>query len=485
MTILQNIIMITGGYLLSQVMIAAKIHRRLSHHLLAASSGKFSFLLGTVLFLSFFLSMFFSNTVVVLVLLPLAQRLTGLFAHAEENRRSAATLLYCALIFGAHSGGMASLTGNPMNIVAVSIAEINNLEGSEKITFSSWLMAGFPAALLLATAGFFILKQLLARESLQLSVPPSPSAYGYCLKRPVMFFGGNILVILLLSLFEFLAEPAPVAGPLNMVDIAYILWLSTIVFSLFISPRKPPFTRNTIINIWFLLLTIITFPLFALLLTLQQLRQRTGFGCIGLEHALSARAHEIFGRFWSRHCTRHPATIWAPNPYARLSLHLMARNIPFTGLLLMVGAALLLAAVGSIGDDPLTPEHEGILHQVLLSPVTRFIDSGIPRFLSLFFIALITVFATELLSNATVVLLLLPIMLSSAATAALDPLSMLLLLTITSSTAFMSPFSSPVTALAFGGFDHISLKKVLIAGLLLNMIATVWITLLFSLPRLL
>jgi sodium-dependent dicarboxylate transporter 2/3/5 len=110
--------------------------------------------------------------------------------------------------------------------------------------------------------------------------------------------------------------------------------------------------------------------------------------------------------------------------------------------------------------------------------------ASFPLFASL---ALLTSFATEVLSNTAVQLSLFVIALPLAETLSFSAIQALILITLSSTCAFMSPIATGVNGLAFGGVKKVSFVRMLAVGMIMNiagaLLISVWIQ--FVLGRLL
>lgn len=88
----------------------------------------------------------------------------------------------------------------------------------------------------------------------------------------------------------------------------------------------------------------------------------------------------------------------------------------------------------------------------------------------LLLLALIATFATEVLSNTAVQLSLFVIALPLAQTLSFSALQALILITLSSTCAFMSPIATGVNGLAFGGVKGVSFARMLVVGMLMNIV---------------
>lgn len=472
---LQNIIILSIGFLLSQILIAARTHTRLIGYFFGHSRTTTGGLLTATLLLSYSLSIFFSNTVVVLAMLPVVRKLMAVFKNTG-NRKTLAALFYCALIFGANTGGMASLTGSPLNVAAVGFADFQSLPGTENLTFFSWLMVGVPASFTLVLAGRWLI--LAGTPSgLEPSSLPTQHRIGSILpKKPLVFFIGNVTLTFLLSALQFLFKPSPVLAGLNIIDIAFITYLGTILFFSFIYPRKAGTVRNALKNLVFLLLFLAAFPIIFLSKTLEQLEKRLGVPFSGVYKALDRFLLRTINFFWHHLFNETFPSLSIHNFNSILSINRIMLEIPWFGFLLMSITAILLLIIISVGDNPATPEIDGWLF-TLLKNFSSWLTASAHNPAFLFGVtALSTIFATELLNNTTVLLVVTPAIVGLDPAFPSEQLTLLLLITVAASGAFMSPVATPVNALAFGGLEKLSIKTVLKLGFFMNLTAALMMT---------
>jgi sodium-dependent dicarboxylate transporter 2/3/5 len=98
---------------------------------------------------------------------------------------------------------------------------------------------------------------------------------------------------------------------------------------------------------------------------------------------------------------------------------------------------------------------------------------------------IVIIFSSELLSNTALIVMFTPLAGALALQTSLLPIIMLLTITIAASSVFMTPVATAANTLAYGGIEHVSLKKILIPGFFMNLIAALLTALFFSLLSLL
>ena len=108
------------------------------------------------------------------------------------------------------------------------------------------------------------------------------------------------------------------------------------------------------------------------------------------------------------------------------------------------------------------------IHEYLAGWAAWIIPTGISVFALFFMIALVTSFSTEILSNTAVQLSFFVVALPLAQNLGLSVLEFLIIITLSCTSAFMSPIATGVNGLAFGGVKGVSFSKMLVVGFFLN-----------------
>lgn len=147
-----------------------------------------------------------------------------------------------------------------------------------------------------------------------------------------------------------------------------------------------------------------------------------------------------------------------------LRLRDLWRGLPVRGIAFAVGAAALGLALERFG-----------LVSSARDALVRVMPSTISYELALLVLTVITIFATELLSNTATAIAMWAIAVTLAASAGFPPLILMLGIGFGASAAFMSPLATPATGMAFGGLPGLRLRTMLGCGLVVNLMAAVWI----------
>jgi len=383
-----------SGFFISRLLIKAKIPEQIVNYFLDnkhAPPAKITFYL---VFLSAGLSFFIPNVITVLTLIPVINVLLDAFNKANHPQKKLPTLFTLAVMYGANIGGMGSITATPANGILVAFLGINNVPGSESLTFANWLVWGIPLVIIFSSAAALIL---------------------------ILFFGEWKLRKEKEYIDFDLSDKAENKSLILFLTASY--FLTSIIFSVWMFH-----TNNQIVVLIFTVIYTLTF---------------IGF---------------IFFVPVKNKLTEGKAVL--------LQIKDCYSNLPVKGFI-FVGISIAVA---------------GILYALNLQDkiaeiISRFLPSDISVLIILLILALLTSFSTELLSNTAVQFSLFVIILPFALLNHFSPVESLLVITLSSTCAFMSPIATGVNGLAFGGVKGISLKSMLWVGLLVNLTGAIIISL--------
>ena len=132
-------------------------------------------------------------------------------------------------------------------------------------------------------------------------------------------------------------------------------------------------------------------------------------------------------------------------------------ELPLKGFV-FVGIAVVLAAILYAFD----------IHVLFSSWSARLLPAGLPTFVLFFLVALTASFATEVLSNTAVQLAFFVVALPLSESFGFSGLEALIIITLSSTCAFMSPIATGVNGLAFGGVKGVSFAGMLWVGFIMN-----------------
>jgi solute carrier family 13 (sodium-dependent dicarboxylate transporter), member 2/3/5 len=160
------IFLFLGGFMIALALEKHRLHERIALSLirLTGTSGNgiiLGFMMATAL-----ISMWISNTATAMMMLPIASSVVSLIIKDTQNfysltnkgERNFAISLMLSIGYAASLGGMATIIGTPPNVVFVGL--LHDFFGI-KISFSQWLLIGFPVAALLVFFNYILVTTIL------------------------------------------------------------------------------------------------------------------------------------------------------------------------------------------------------------------------------------------------------------------------------------------------------------------------------------
>ncbi len=475
---LQNLIVIISSYFLSRIIIDSDSHLYIINYFLSRFYYNISAMISGILILSYMLSLFFPNTVVVIALIPVIKTILETIETTQAERKYS-TLFCLALIFGANIGGMGSMTGSSLNMFYISIAEFNQLNGRENITFFSWLALGVPGSLVLLLVSRLLLKIIENNKKLTDRQPLSD--YGNSSRKHrkiVLLFSLNVIFLFGMTALQFLFKPSPVFYFVNIIDISMLAYLFMFLFTAFIRPLKIKSLTLYNYNFYFFAIFLFFSPLIFLCELGREVKNRMRFNLPYLRE-LNHFTERSVRNVWQVIFRRPVPSLKARNKNALISMNRLIYDLPFLGIaftgLIFLFAFLLL----KIGDNPATAEFDGYLVRYFEQLSFYSLNQLKHGFWLLLIPVYFSIFLTEMLNNTSAFLIMVPIILKLTAGINIAPAILLVLVTISASGAFMTPIATPVNAIAFTSFRGVSLKRMVGIGLMLNLLAGIWISSLF------
>jgi len=376
------------------------------------------------------------------------------------------TYLALALIYGANIGGMGSMIGASSNIYFLGYIELQKLPGKENINFMSWLVFGLPLSFVLLIISKFVLGIGMKKTSFpNINFNISDKSISPKLKKYFLFLFLNIIIIMILSAIQFIKKPANIISVFNIVDVIFLIYLLLFVFFATIFPRGSFSWGKIFINIFDILINIILFPLIYLSQLINEIKAR--FNLISLNN--------IFEKFLNK--TNKSSR--KNNRSTYISINRIYDDLPFLGISFMGIVIFLLYIILKIGDNPLTPELDGYVYLIIKDSLCSIISPNISTLLLLIVIVPVSIFFTEIISNTTIIIIMFSLISTIAPTLNINPIFLMLAVTVSSTAAFMSPIASPVNAVTYGSIKGISLKEMFYKGLLLNILSSIWIIIVF------
>lgn len=147
-----------GGFILAIGIEHWNLHRRLALRILMAVGKTPASILAGVMGVSFFFSMWISNTATTLMMLA---AVTAVVQQMEQQAGRSLNKLAAGLLIGlaysATIGGMSTLVGTPPNMVFYRFYEKAYPDATD-MDFTHWFLIGFPIALVFLLAAYWILR---------------------------------------------------------------------------------------------------------------------------------------------------------------------------------------------------------------------------------------------------------------------------------------------------------------------------------------
>ena len=157
-----------GSFILAEAMQVHGLDKRLAHGILRtpwvrARAGRMVFVYCCI---SFFISMWVSNTATTAMLYPIGLSIIGIFAPAD--RKTIAPLILLMTSFGSSIGGMATPVGTPPNLIGIGF--LRDLAG-ESLNFGQWMRMALPISIATFCGIYFCMRLFYSTKALKEPMP--------------------------------------------------------------------------------------------------------------------------------------------------------------------------------------------------------------------------------------------------------------------------------------------------------------------------
>ena len=157
-----------GSFILAEAMQVHGLDKRLAHGILRtpwvrAKAGRMVFVYCCI---SFFISMWVSNTATTAMLYPIGLSMIGIFS--PDDRKTIAPLILLMTSFGASIGGMATPVGTPPNLIGIGF--LRDLAG-ESVNFGQWMRMAFPISVITFCGIYFSMRFFYSTKALANPMP--------------------------------------------------------------------------------------------------------------------------------------------------------------------------------------------------------------------------------------------------------------------------------------------------------------------------
>lgn len=412
------------SYLLSRIFVRFDLPKRLVWWLIEEKHITISKLSWLIIFGTATLSMLIANVVTLMAMIPVLDLIQKQYRASLQEERRFATLMMLSAVWGANIGGMGMLTGTTTNGILVALFEAYKFPVSSQFTFLSWMSWAMPLALLLCGGGWLVLMFVFKPKS---SMQGGALRSGLCCDGPItngqrisIYLAGIFLIsaTLLSTGMSFLSSSQTKMGSAECPKL--LLGMDHRVLSW--------------MQVGLLLISVAWALIFLYIFFIHKFKLVEG----------------------------EKKDILLPGDY-------IFHDLPRKGLLWIL-AGVIITVILVMLKIPKT---------VAEAAVTWIINER-SALLLLLIVGAVTTISTELMSNSVIQI---------AMFFSLFPLTKLypeigwqtmLVITLSSACAFMSPIATPSNGLGFGCIKKISLPHMLLAGLLMNvyslLVITAWVS---------
>ena len=440
-----------GGFILAKGVEKSNLHRRFALNMLKIFGTNPKYIVASFMMVTGFLSGWMSNTATTMLMLPIAAAVISQFKN-KQDRDKFGLCLMLSVAYSASIGGMSTLIGTPPNAI---LASLSSSLADVEVTFGEWLIIGLPiSAISLVVAWLYMINIGVNIRGIK-RVAEEKGMIGKKLSELGRITGDEILVagIFAATATAWITRGLLWQDLLPMVDDSTIAIVAAI--SLFLVPsisssrnghkkgsldsiaHSPDEEKSSSIR-----------P--------NQKEIDNDADDYRKQDLIRANGENEFEE------TRN-----GNNRGARLMDWKTAVTIPW-GVILLIGGGLALAnAYTATGLD------EWIAEQLVFL-------QGINYLLVIFVIVAVAIFTSEIISNTASAALLIPISASLAVSLGIDPLLLMIPLTIATSFGFVMPVGTPPNAIVFAS-GYVTIPKMARAGLPLDIIGIVLVTALTTL----
>lgn len=154
-----------GGYLFAEGISSLKLDQRISLKLLSLNIVRKNpnFIFLVIFSLTFFFSMWISNTATTAMMLPIV---LGVLSSLQLESKKLESLVLLGVAYSANIGGITTPIGSTPNILAMAMLDdIADIQ----VTFFSWMKIAFPLALLFMVVLYQYIKRFIPKVNVQMN----------------------------------------------------------------------------------------------------------------------------------------------------------------------------------------------------------------------------------------------------------------------------------------------------------------------------
>lgn len=165
------IFLYVGGSLIALAMERWNLHRRIALSITYRVGRRPDRVILGFLVATAFMSMWISNVATAVMMLPIGLAVIKKLeeTHGVERTRGLALAILIGIAYASSIGGVATLIGTPTNLSFVKIFA-ETFPAAPEVSFGQWFLLGFPTAVLMLAATWFVLTRVVFRSSRGLTV---------------------------------------------------------------------------------------------------------------------------------------------------------------------------------------------------------------------------------------------------------------------------------------------------------------------------
>lgn len=397
-----------GGFLLAKAVEKSNLHSRFALNMLKVFGTDPKYIVAAFMVVTGFLSAWMSNTATTMLMLPIAAAVISIFHNKNDQHRFAVCLML-SVAYSASLGGMATLIGTPPNAILVSLSK--SITDTD-ISFGQWLLVGLPiSGISLMVAWLYMIK-----------------------------FGAKITDIKsIIEEKDLILKKLSALGRINRDE--------KLVAAVFVATAIAWITRGLL---WREVLPMVDDSTIVIIAAVSLFLLPSVFPNVNTNNSRAVNREE------SNTDSRVKTNKKNNNYNMKLLDWNTAVKIPW-GVLLLIGGGLALAnAFTTTGVDKWIAQQLNFL-------------GGMHYLILILAIVSITIFSGEIISNTATAALMIPISASLATTLNIDPILLMVPITLATSYGFIMPVGTPPNAIVFAS-GHVTVAKMARAGLPLDII---------------
>ena len=146
-----------GGFMIGLAIEKWSLHKRIALSIVQFTGTNGNRILLGFILATGFISMWLSNTATTMMMLPIAASVISVVVAKNDHNpqlRHFAVCMMLAIAYASNFGGIATLIGTPPN---VAYASFMSKQFNYDISFSAWMLIGFPVSMVLLFSLYFVL----------------------------------------------------------------------------------------------------------------------------------------------------------------------------------------------------------------------------------------------------------------------------------------------------------------------------------------